>query len=310
MARWLDLAPWRGPTINSGDGDGTPLEAEDAVREVRGLVVHIAEGFFEGTISWEHNPDADVSSHFVGARDGRRAQVVDTHDRAWTQSAGNPYWLSIEEEGFTLGHHLHRPGWERLTDEQIEFTAQLFARIHREFGVPLKLAASPSDRGLAYHSLGAEHGVNWGHSDCPGEPIKAQLPAILARAVEIVNGGDDMGWRDQLTLVIDGKPVTNEAQYWLMGGTDVAWKTYWLVQANEAADATRDAATLAAVKALAAAGGVDAAPIVEAIKAEASATRALVEQRHQEEMTAQQRAYAAELAGLRAELDARAGAGS
>jgi len=191
MARWTDLAPWRGPTINEGDGDGTPLEAADAVKEVRGLVVHIAEGYFEGTISWEKNPDANVSSHFVSGRAGGRAQVVDTHDRAWTQSSGNPYWLSVENEGFTLGHRYHKPGWERLTPQQIEFNAHLLARIHREYGVPLKLATSPSDRGLAYHSLGAENGVNWGHSDCPGEAIKAQLPDILARAIEIVNGGDE-----------------------------------------------------------------------------------------------------------------------
>src|SRR5512139_1610283 len=73
--------------------------------------------------------------------------------------------------------------------------------------------------------------------------------------------------------------------------------------AAAAADETRDAATLAAVKALAEAGGADAAPIVAAINAQAEATRALVEQRHQEEMAVLRREYDAEVAGLRAELE-------
>jgi len=185
--RWTDLATWVGPTVNQGDGDGKPGEPEDRLREVRGLIVHIAEGYYDGTIAWERNPAADVSSQFIGGReDGQRAQMVEVSDRAWTQRSGNDGWLSIEEEGFTLGHRLHKPGWEKLTAAQIEFTAQLFARIHQRYGVPLQLAKSPADRGLGYHSMGAEHGYDWGHRDCPGEPIKAQLPIILARAKEIV----------------------------------------------------------------------------------------------------------------------------
>jgi hypothetical protein len=89
VSRWSDLAVWRGPTINEGDGDGTPGEAADRLSSYRGLVVHIASGYFEGTISWQQNPAADVSSHFVVARDGRIAQCVDTADRAWTQRTGN-----------------------------------------------------------------------------------------------------------------------------------------------------------------------------------------------------------------------------
>lgn len=77
------------------------------------------------------------------------------------------------------------------------------------------------------------------------------------------------------------------------------------MEAAAAADATRDAAVLAAVGQLAKAGGVDAAPIVAAIRAEADATRALVTEQHQEEMAALKREWDAEVAGLRAELTAR-----
>lgn len=75
--------------------------------------------------------------------------------------------------------------------------------------------------------------------------------------------------------------------------------------AAAAADATRDAVTLAAIEALASAGGVDAAPIVAAIKAEAEKTRALVEQQHAEEMAALRAEHAAELAAARAVVEAR-----
>lgn len=197
MARWSDLATWRGPSVNSGDGDGRPLESADALAEVRGLIVHIAEGFFEGTISWQQNPDADTSSHFIAGRSGGRAQMVDTGDRAWTQGAGNSRWLSVECEGFTLGHKLYRQGWHQLTGEQIEFIAQLFARIHQVYGVPLQLTNHPDRRGLGYHSMGAEQGFNWGHLHCPGEPIKAQLPQILARAIDIVRGRTSSTTGDQ-----------------------------------------------------------------------------------------------------------------
>lgn len=179
MIRWPDLARWRGPTPNRGP----------AMREYRGVVIHIAEGYFEGTISWQMGPDNNVSSHFLGGRvEGERAQIVDLAEAAWTQKDGNGHWLSIEFAGFTKGHPLHKPGWEKLSPAQIEFAAQVLARAHRVFGVPLQLAGSPAGKGLGYHSMGAEHGYTWGHPDCPGEPIKAQLPAILARAIEITNG--------------------------------------------------------------------------------------------------------------------------
>lgn len=209
MTRWTDLATWRGPTQNRTEG---------GQRRIDGLVVHIAEGYYEGTIAWCKNPDANVSSNWVGGREhGERAQLVDLDDAAWTQRDGNGEWVSIEMAGFTLGHDLHKPGWERLTGAQIEFAAQLYARLHREYGVPLRLAKSPAEQGLGYHSMGAEHGYNWGHDDCPGEPIKAQLPLILARAIDIVNGVNDVQLSD---LLSDKKTTVNNALMTLLARTD------------------------------------------------------------------------------------------
>ena len=120
MGWWTDLAERRGPVVNSGDGDDRSGEEEDRAVEGRGLILHIADGYYEGTIAWQHNPIADVSSQFVvagprdlkyGIPDGKLAQCVDTGEIAWTQRSGNGHWLSIECSGF---------GGDALSAAQIE----------------------------------------------------------------------------------------------------------------------------------------------------------------------------------------------
>lgn len=192
MARWTDIAQWRGPAAdNFGDGDRTELEAADALSDHRGLVVHIAEGTLAGTESWEKNPASGISSHFIAGRDGTLLQMVDTHDRAWTQRAGNPYWLSVECEGFTPASAHYRPGWEWLTTQQIDAVARILVKANQVYGVPIQIATSPNGRGLGHHSMGSD----WGHQDCPGNAIISQKPAIIARALAIL-GGNLMDWND------------------------------------------------------------------------------------------------------------------
>ena len=181
MARWTNVAAWRGPAANNfGDGDYVEREPADALTEVRGLVVHIADGTFAGTISWERNPASNVSSHFVAAKDGRLAQMVDTHDRAWTQRTGNSRWLSVECEGY---------GGQTLTSAQLDALARLLAEAHRRHGVPLQVTSSSSGRGLGHHSMDPD----WGHQSCPGAPIIAQKAEIVARAQRIINGSVEEG---------------------------------------------------------------------------------------------------------------------
>ena len=187
------FADWRGPTPNKN---------VDGSVEQRGLVVHIAEGGYEGTISWCKNPDSGVSCHFVTAADGRIAQLVDTKDGAWTQIAGNNHWISVENEGFTPNP---------LTDAQVSAIARIFAWLHQVHGVPLVNNGSvsplpglpagpgPNGHGLAHHSTGnlveGWTGPTWGHGDCPGPAIQAQKPLMVSRAVQIASGattGGDM----------------------------------------------------------------------------------------------------------------------
>lgn len=180
---WPDLAEWEGPTPNQGP----------AMSQQRGMVVHIAAGYYKGTIAWQKKPGS-ASSHFVvagprdkpyGVADGKTAQTIDCDVAAWTQQAGNGKWVSVENSGFLP---------DRLSPAQIESNAQLFARGHLEYGWKLQLAGNPNGFGLGYHSMGSNEGrcnwsgANWGHCECPGANIINQLPLILARAIEIVTG--------------------------------------------------------------------------------------------------------------------------
>lgn len=150
----------------------------DGQEEVRGVVVHIMDGTLEGSQAWFDNPSAQASAHFGTGKGGALRQWVDTADRAWAQAAGNRSWLSVENEG---------QGGDALTDAQLDRNAQVLAWAHETYDVPLRLAASPTDRGLGYHAMG---GSAWGgHTSCPGARIVAQLPEIVARAKRIA--GDE-----------------------------------------------------------------------------------------------------------------------
>ena len=87
----------------------------------------------------------------------------------------------------------------------------------------------------------------------------------------------------------------------------VAWakRVETKIDAAAAGDATRDAATLAAITALSSGGGsVDAAVITNAIATAAADVKTLVEQRHAEEMAALRQEHDAEVASLQARLAA------
>lgn len=172
MGLWTDLAEYVGPTPNHGG----PMV------EQRGQIEHIMAGTYNGSIAWGKNPASQVSFHFAVRKDGHIGQLLDTDVTAWTQREGNGHWVSVENEGYLP---------DALTDAQVEANAKLYARGHKVYGWPLKIANSPTEYGLGHHSMGAENGYNWGHSACPGEAIKAQKPAILARAIAIVNGQED-----------------------------------------------------------------------------------------------------------------------
>jgi len=166
MAR-MPGAEWIGPTVNEYPG---------GMVERRGLVLHVEQSNNNANVdTWFKDPAAQASSHFTNPKLGGLQQLVDTDDAAWTEMAGNRHWVSVEHEGYS---------GDSLTESQIENDAQLLAWLHITYGVPLAGTDDPNGMGLGWHGMG---GDAWGgHFDCPGEPIKAQRDAIIARAGQLL----------------------------------------------------------------------------------------------------------------------------
>lgn len=191
MARWTTLGGYPVKQYNSPNRGG-------AMSGHRGVVEHIAEGTYLGTISWQMNPDQrysdgtsvnTCSTWIVGKNTGEIAQMVDTDEIAWCQRSGSRDWLSIEFAGYHT---------QPLTAWQIEAAALILAKVHEVYGVPIQVATDPSMRGLGHHSMDRESlGEEWGHEDCPGQQIIAQKPQVVARALDIA--GDDMQLTDKLS---------------------------------------------------------------------------------------------------------------
>lgn len=163
----LNICNWRGPVPNRTPG---------AMKRPRGLVLHIEQGSETGSGQWFHDPNAQASAHFGNPKTGRLDQWVDTDDKAWAECAGNPLWWSVEHEGFS---------GQSLTDSQLDNDAHLFAVLHQQYGIPFQTTNDPNGLGLGYHAMG---GALWGgHTQCPGDPIKAQRAEILRRSMNLVH---------------------------------------------------------------------------------------------------------------------------
>lgn len=147
---------------------------------------HIADGTYNGTITWERNSSSQVSSHFVLGKNGEVAQVVPLDMAAWTQGGirnpthpyvkahpsvnPNQYCVSIECEGFwkeTKG---------KLTDAQfnsaVELTKHIVSEVKKLYNVGI-----PIDR---EHMIGHCEINTVTRSHCPGElfPFDELIKAV------------------------------------------------------------------------------------------------------------------------------------
>lgn len=183
MAR-MPQAEWLGE-----HSPGRPMERYDIV------CVHTIVGFAPAH-----------QAHFSTWKNGKIGQSRDTKFRSAANLNGNHRVISIENEDAAQD--------VPLSDAQVEACAQILAWAHKTHGVPLQLCpdSRPGSRGLAYHRQGIDGnfggmrfpgrvagGEVWSESFgkiCPRDVRIAQLPAILARAKEIVNG-DDMPLSDE-----------------------------------------------------------------------------------------------------------------
>ena len=229
---------------------GHPIEQYDspnkggAMTGHKGLVLHIAEGTYRGTIAWQMNPDqryasggtvTTSSTFIVGREPGEWAQMVDADRVAWCQRGGSYDWLSIE----LAGHAPDAPSaW------QIEACAQLLAWANRTYGVPIQATSSTGTRGLGHHSMDNDTTVEWGHDSCPGAGVINAKSAIVARAKAIAAGEpmeDDMT-PDQVKTLTQSRDAAVEAVRLLVG---IRGAVNALPAAIDALDADADPAAVA-----------------------------------------------------------------
>lgn len=119
-------------------------------------------------------------------------------------------------------------------------------------------------------------------------------------------GGEDMTPQEMLAARITGPGYDFSFGEFTVGTNSAAWATLNELRAFVGAEQARDAAQLAAIQALATAGGVDSAPIVAAINAVRDEARAEYAKLHGELAAAQQeviRLKAALAAAAQAEAD-------
>jgi len=95
------------------------------------VVIHIQEGFYNGTIGWFQNPASGVSAHYVTrSSDGQVTQMVLEKDRAFHATVWNSSGVGIEHEGFS-----NNPGvW--YTDTQYRASATLTRYLCQKYNIP------------------------------------------------------------------------------------------------------------------------------------------------------------------------------
>lgn len=158
------------------------------------------------------------AAHFSTDAAGKIFQSRDTQYRSAANLHGNHRIIAVENEDFgaEFGKWNTNDGHAvpAFTPPQIEAQARICAWAHTTHGIPLVACpdSRPGSRGIAYHRQGVDG--NWAgyayggrmsggevwtnHRGkvCPGDRRIAQIPQIIARAKQLVNGED---WFDMAT---------------------------------------------------------------------------------------------------------------
>ncbi|NJQ01578.1 N-acetylmuramoyl-L-alanine amidase [Streptomyces zingiberis] len=94
------------------------------------VVVHVAQGTYEGTVSWFRDPSSQVSAHYVvRSSDGAVTQSVRDADTAYHARQANARSLGIEHEGW-----INDAKW--FTDVMYRSSAALTAYLCETHGIP------------------------------------------------------------------------------------------------------------------------------------------------------------------------------
>ena len=102
-------------------------------RDIEYIVIHVMEGYFEGTISWFQNEASGVSAHYLVSQTGELVQMVREKDIAW--HAGN---LEYNQRSIGIEHEdklkWDEPDW--ATEELYQSSAALVRYLCAKYDIP------------------------------------------------------------------------------------------------------------------------------------------------------------------------------
>lgn len=171
------------------------------------LCLHTMVGYLTSTWNYFNRSDVGVYSHIgIGGiwgtdagknLDGVAWQMADTNYRAAANLNGNYRVLSVE-----TADNAARP-IQPWTPKQCNKIVEIMVEANQVDDIPLVLIpdSKPGRRGIAYHRLGCDpyrvsSGELWSSAygkDCPVDPRIKQIPGLISRAQDIVNGSTNTG---------------------------------------------------------------------------------------------------------------------
>lgn len=93
------------------------------------IVIHTAQGSFNGALSWLCNPKSKVSAHYLISKEGKIVNLVPIDRKAWHVGSLNSMCIGIENEGDCT-----KKDW--ITSQLWEANKQLCAALCKELNLP------------------------------------------------------------------------------------------------------------------------------------------------------------------------------
>ena len=190
-----------------------PIDVGNRARRVkgRGLIGHVAVSgstlLLPGPLSTRASDWTFYLPKEPYPTGERFAQLIDLDLQCWSSGAGNLTCPAFESQG-GLGTTV-QVNAEPWTPNQVESAAIILAHLNRTEGTPLQDMGNSlaSSRGFGVHRYGIDPwrvsgGEVWSSArgkSCPGDAKVRQIPQIIARAIQIVNGDDDMQASERIT---------------------------------------------------------------------------------------------------------------
>jgi N-acetyl-anhydromuramyl-L-alanine amidase AmpD len=158
-----------------------------------GVTIHTMEGWFDPSVAWLRNPQAQASAHFCVRRDGYIVQLVRQNDRAWHARTSGMFYFGIEHEGGSnVGplEALWKTGKNadqlRDDDHMLIQSAKLVAFLCNKWNIRIQHDFGPVRRDTTSHIAGHNQMAGNDHVD-PGPDFPWQ--AYMNKVQQFANGG-------------------------------------------------------------------------------------------------------------------------